>query len=146
MSLRGAITDLCALDDSVSRCFILPFPSAPLLLGSAPLLAHRAIRLSRTRAHSEWIKSRKKERGREGGEQPQRVSVLADSSDLGIYGEEDLGSDIDPGCFMCTAHGPLKATEIPCAQLGRDAVGNRGGQVGGEGEKRSSAVLASFTV
>lgn len=49
------------------------------------------------------------------------MSVLADSSDLGIYGE-DLGSDIDPGCFMCTAHGPLKGTEIPCAQLSRNMV------------------------
>lgn len=47
--------------------------------------------------------------------QTTKRSVLADSSDLGIYGEA-LGSDIEPGCFMCTAHGSLKGTEIPCAQ------------------------------
>jgi len=45
-----------------------------------------------------------------------RRSVLADSSDLGIYGEAP-SSDIHPGYFMCTAHGSLKGTQIPCAQL-----------------------------
>lgn len=39
-----------------------------------------------------------------------RRSVLADSSDLGIYGEA-LGSDIHPGCFMCTAHVPSEGTD-----------------------------------
>lgn len=57
--------------------------------------------------HDEWIKTKKRR-------QTTKRSVLADSSDLGIYGEA-LGSDIHPGYFMCTAHG--KGTEIPCAQL-----------------------------
>lgn len=76
------------------------------------------------------------------------MSVLADSSDLGIYGEEDLGSDIDPGCFMCTAHGPLKATEIPCAQLGRDAAGDRGDRErgGGGGGGREGGVGAKVAL
>lgn len=59
--------------------------------------------------HDGWIKTRKRR-------QSTKRSVLADSSDLGIYGEA-LGSDIHPGCCMCTAYCPSKAAEIPCAQL-----------------------------
>lgn len=64
MSLSGAITDLCALDVCVSPAFFSPLlpPSHTGLPSSA---AHRAIRLSRTRAHSEWIKSRKEREERE---------------------------------------------------------------------------------
>lgn len=43
-------------------------------------------------------------------------SVLADSSDLGIYGEA-LSSDIQPGYFMSTAHSFSKGTQIICTQL-----------------------------
>lgn len=61
-------------------------------------------------AHDEWLKT-KNERGR-----TMRRSVLADSSDLGIYAKSP-SSDINPGYFMCTARDSLKGTEIPCAQL-----------------------------
>lgn len=110
MSLSGTITASRTLQSmffsNIScsfRCvtvlIVLPVPV------SAPL-SHSP--------HDEWIKTKKRR-------QTTKRSVLADSSDLGIYGE-DLGSDIDPGCFMCTAHGPLKGTEIACAQLNRSMV------------------------
>lgn len=69
-------------------------------------------RVSVSLSHSprdEWIKTKKRR-------QTTKRSVLADSSDLGIYGEA-LGSDIHPGYFMSTAHGPIKGTESPCVQL-----------------------------
>ncbi len=86
--------------------FSCSFPSVTVLYTPPSLRVSVSLAHS---PHDEWIKTKKRR-------QTTKRSVLADSSDLGIYGEA-LGSDIHPEYFMSTAHGPSKGTEIPRAQL-----------------------------
>lgn len=101
MSLSGTITDSHTLQ-SMFFCYI----SRSYRCLTVPITLSVSVSASLACSpHDEWIKTKKRR-------QTTKRSVLADSSDLGIYGE-DLGSDIDPGCFMCTALSPLKGTSEP---------------------------------